>query len=68
MTEIRCPNCGDFENLIMFADEDNKEYIVYCNACGYYNVCGIEIETKETYTSEAEALEAFADGKTRPLF
>lgn len=60
ITKIRCPNCGDFENLIIFADEDNKEYIVYCDACG--------IETKETYTSEVEALEAFADGKTRPLF
>lgn len=41
------------------ADEENKEYFVYCPICG--------IETAETYTSKAKALKAFADGKTKPI-
>ena len=56
----KCPHCGgDLENAIVFADEENKEYFVYCPICG--------IETAETYASKAKALKAFADGKTKPI-
>ena len=56
----KCPHCGgDLENPIVFADEENKEYFVYCPICG--------IETAETYASKAKALKAFADGKTKPI-
>lgn len=55
-----CPRCGgDVENAIIYADEENKEYFVYCPICG--------IETVETYASKAKALKAFADGKTKPI-
>ena len=56
----KCPHCGgDVENAIIYADEENKEYFVYCPICG--------IETVETYASKAKALKAFADGKTKPI-
>lgn len=59
-TKTKCPHCGgDLENAIVFADEENKEYFVYCPICG--------IETAETYASKAKALKAFADGKTKPI-
>lgn len=58
--KIKCPHCGgDAENAIIYADEQNKEYFVYCPICG--------IETAETYTSKAKALKAFADGKVKQI-
>lgn len=58
--KTKCPHCGgDVENAIIYADEENKEYFVYCPICG--------IETAETYASKAKALKAFADGKTKPI-
>lgn len=30
-TKTKCPHCGgDVENAIIYADEENKEYFVYC--------------------------------------
>lgn len=59
-TKTKCPHCGgDVENAIIYADEENKKYFVYCPICG--------IETVETYASKAKALKAFADGKTKPI-
>lgn len=58
-TKTKCPHCGGVENAVIYADEKNKEYFVYCLICG--------IETVETYTSKAKALKAFADGKTKPI-
>lgn len=59
-TKTKCPHCdGDVESAIIYADEENKEYFVYCPICG--------IETVETYASKAKALKAFADGKTKPI-
>lgn len=58
--KTKCPHCGgEVENAVIYADEENKEYFVYCPICG--------IETAETYTSKAKALKAFADGKTKPI-
>ena len=59
-TKTKCPHCGgDVENAIIYADEENKEYFVYCPKCG--------IETKDTFTSKAKAVKAFTEGKTKKV-
>lgn len=58
--KAECPFCevGN-QNAVIYADEANKEFFVYCKTCG--------IETLETYTSRAKALKAFSEGKTKSI-
>lgn len=58
--KTKCPLCeGDNENAVIYADEENKEFFVYCKTCS--------VETIDAYTSKAKALKAFSDGKTKPI-
>ena len=57
-TPMECPFCeGENSNARVYEDKQNKEYFVYCPKCG--------IETKDTFTSKAKAVKAFAEGKTK---
>ena len=59
-TKTKCPFCeGENENAIIYADNENKEFFVYCQKCG--------IETKDVFSSKAKALKAFSDGKTKSV-
>ena len=59
-TKMRCPHCeGDNENATLYADEENKEFFVYCRTCG--------VETIDTFKSKAKAVKAFAEGKTKSI-
>lgn len=57
---MECPFCeGENSNARVYEDKQNKEYFVYCPKCG--------IETKDTFTSKAKAVKAFAEGKTKKI-
>ena len=59
-TPMKCPFCeGENSNARVYEDKQNKEYFVYCPKCG--------IETKDTFTSKAKAVKAFAEGKTKKV-
>lgn len=59
-TPVECPFCeGENSNARVYEDKQNKEYFVYCPKCG--------IETKDTFTSKAKAVKAFAEGKTKKV-
>ena len=58
--DMQCPFCeGENSNARVYEDKQNKEYFVYCPKCG--------IETKDTFTSEAKAVKAFTEGKTKKV-
>lgn len=57
---INCPHCvGDNNNGVVYCDAAAKEYFAYCQICG--------IETVEIYKTEASAIKAFSEGKTKKI-
>ncbi|MEG1863635.1 MAG: hypothetical protein RR198_08535, partial [Oscillospiraceae bacterium] len=59
--KTRCKYCENENNTnaVIYADTENKEYFVYCNACG--------IETIETFKSQKAAVKAFENGETKQI-
>ena len=58
--KIQCPFCeGENRNATIYEDKKNNEFFIYCLACG--------IETIDTFNSEAKALKAFSEGKTKNI-
>lgn len=57
--KMNCPYCEGREHSFIFYDINEKEYFAYCKACG--------IEKVETYKTEARALKAFLEGKTKKI-
>lgn len=57
---VKCPFCnGENKNAVIFKNEKEKEYFVYCRCCG--------IETKDSFPTKAKAIKAFADGETKKI-
>lgn len=58
-TKTKCPFCGGENNARIYEDHENKEFFVYCQKCG--------IETKDFFSSKAEAVNAFLEGMIKKI-